>query len=101
MITAVFLDGKPLKHVPSFRYLGSILSERGGMSEDTHFRVTKAEISLNKYNAIWGSDLSLRRKVRFLKSHVLPSLLFATECGNHTQLEVDTIKIFLNKCRKT
>ena len=96
----IFLDGKPLKHVSSFRYLGSILSESGGMSEETRFRVIQAEISLNKYNAIWGSDLTVRQKVRLLKTHVMPCLLYATECGNHTQHEIDAINVFLNKCRR-
>ena len=96
----VFLGDIVLKHVPSFRYLGSILSESGGMMEETRFRVIQAEVGLNKYNAIWGSDLSMRQKVRFLKSHVLPSLFYATECGNHTQHEIDAINVFLNKCRR-
>ena len=94
------LDGKPIKHVSSFRYLGSILSELGGMNEDTRFRVLQTEVTLNKYNHIWRSELSLRFKIRFLKSHVFPTLLYATECGNHTQVDLDMIETMLNKCRR-
>jgi hypothetical protein len=28
------LDGKPIKHVSCFKYLGSIMSENGGVEED-------------------------------------------------------------------
>jgi hypothetical protein len=94
------LDGKPLKHVSCFKYLGSILSENGGVEEDTRYRVLQAQVSLNKYNAIWKSDLKLRQKVRFLKSHVFPSLVYAAECGNHTQLELGLLDVFINECRR-
>ena len=70
------------------------------MSEDTRFRVLQAEVTLNKYNHIWRSELSLRFKIRFLKSHVFPTLLYATECGNHTQVDLDMIETMLNKCRR-
>lgn len=96
----VLLGGRPLKHVPSFRYLGSVITENGGMEAETRFRCMQAELSLNKYNAIWSSGLTLRHKVRLLKSHVFPSLLYATECGNHTQDELKLIEVFLNKCRR-
>jgi hypothetical protein len=39
------------------------MSENGGLEEDTRYRVLQAQVSLNKYNAIWKSDLKLRQKV--------------------------------------
>jgi hypothetical protein len=75
------------------------MSENCGVEEDTHCRVLQAQVSLNKYNAIWKSDLKLRQKVRFLKSHVFLSLVYAAECGNHTQLELGLFDIFINECR--
>jgi len=91
---------KPIKHVSSFRYLGSIMSENGGVEDETRFRVLQAELSLNRYDGIWKSELTLRQKVRFLKTHVFPSLLYATECGNHTDAQLSQIAVFLNKCRR-
>lgn len=98
----ILVDGvtRPIKHVSRFRYLGSILSENGGVDEDTRFRVLQAELSLSKYDAIWKSELSMRQKVRFLKTHVFPSLVYAAECGNHTQSQISQIDVFLNKCRR-
>lgn len=96
----VRLAGKPLKHVSCFKYLGSSVSENGGMVEDTRSRVQQAEVLLEKYHAIWSSELTQRAKVRHLKSHVFPALLYATECGNHTQDDLKMIDIFLNKCRR-
>jgi hypothetical protein len=94
------LDGKPIKHFSCFKYLGSIMSENGGMEEDTRYRVLQAQVSLNKYNTIWKSDLKLRQKVRFLKSYVFLSLVYSAECGNHTQLEFGLLDVFINECRR-
>jgi len=94
------LGSRPMKHVLCFKYLGSMVSENGGMYEETRFRVLQATVSLNRYNGIWDSELTLRQKVRFLKTHVLPSLVYASECGNHTQKEVSMISVFLNMCRR-
>jgi hypothetical protein len=96
----ISLDGKSLKHVSSFKYLGSTLSENGGMEDETRYRVLQSELCLNRYSSIWKSDLSLRQKVRFLKSHIFPILLYASESGNHTQKELDQIEVLLNKCRR-
>jgi hypothetical protein len=70
------------------------------VEEDTHYRVLQAQASLNKYNTIWKSDLKLRQKVQFLKSHIFPSLVYAAECGNQTQLELGLLDIFINECRR-
>jgi hypothetical protein len=68
--------------------------ENGGMEKDTHYQVLQAQVSLNTYNTIWNSDLKLQQKVRFLKSHVFPSLVYAAECGKHTQLELGLLEVF-------
>jgi hypothetical protein len=90
----ILMDGKPLKHVLCFKYLGSIVSENGGVEEDTRYRVLLAQVSLNRYNAIWKSDLKLWKKIQFLKS-----LVYAAKCGNHTQLELGLLDKFINECR--
>jgi hypothetical protein len=69
------------------------VSENGGVEEDTRYCVLQAQVSLNRYNAIWKSDLKLRQKIRFLKSHVFPSLVYTAECGNHTQLELGLLDV--------
>jgi hypothetical protein len=96
----IFLNGCPLRHKSTFRYLGSIVSENGGVEEDTRFRVMQAQLSLSRYNGIWKSDLKLRQKVRFLKTHVFPSLLYGVECGGHTQRDLAMFSVFLNMCRR-
>jgi hypothetical protein len=68
------------------------------MNEDTRTRVLKAELSLNKYDGVWKSELPLRQKIRFLMSHVLPTFVYGQECGNHTQRELSQIAVFLNVC---
>jgi hypothetical protein len=68
--------------------------------EDTCYWVLQAQVSLNKYNAIWKSDLKLRQKIQFLKSRVFPSLVNAAECGNHIQLELGLLDMFIKECRR-
>ena len=94
------LNGVGLRHVSSFKYLGSVVSERGGVEADTRFRILQAQLSLSRYNGIWSSDMTLRQKVRFLKAHVIPVLAYGAECGNHTQLELSKFSVFLNMCRR-
>ena len=96
----ITFKGLPLKHKSTFRYLGSTLSENGGVEVDTRFRVLQAELALNRYDGIWKSTLKLRQKIRFYKSHVLPSLAYGSECGNHTQRELSMVSVFLNKSRR-
>ena len=92
--------GVPIKHSPSFPYLGSILSEQGGVGEETRQRVLKATIVLYRHRNFWDSPLSMSRKIRHLKSHVWPTLEYAVECGNHTQADLERINVFLNCCRR-
>jgi hypothetical protein len=75
------------------------MRENGGVKDDTCYLVLQAQVSLNKCNAIWKSDLKLLQKVRFLKSHVFLSLVYAAEGGNHTQLELGLLDVFVNECR--
>jgi hypothetical protein len=64
--------------------LGSIASENSGVEEDTSYRVLQAQVSLNRYKAIWKSDLKLRKKIQFLKSHVFPFLVLQV-LGKHSE----------------
>jgi hypothetical protein len=94
------LNGVPLRHVSTFKYLGCLVSEDGGVEEETRFRILQAQLSLNRYNGIWKSTLTLRQKIRFLKTHVLPILVYGAECGNHTQRDLSKYSVFLNMCRR-
>ncbi len=96
----IFLNGAPLRHVSKALYLGSLISETGGVGEETKLRINKAQSCLSKYSYIWNSPMPMRKKQKFLRSHVLPTLEYATECGNHTQAEVAAIAVFLNTCRR-
>jgi hypothetical protein len=42
----------------------------------------------------------MRTKCIYLGSNVLPSLLYATECGNHKQKQYKEFAVFLNTCRR-
>ena len=87
-----------MRHKASFKYLGCMVSESGGVEEETRFRVLQAQLCLNRYNSIWESVLTLRQKIRFLKTHVLPVLVYGAECGNHNQHDLSKLSVFLNMC---
>jgi hypothetical protein len=76
------------------------VSDNVGVEENTCYRVLQAQVSLNRYNAIWKLDLKLWQKIQFLKSHIFLSLVYAVECGNHTQLELLLLDVFINECRR-
>ncbi len=119
----VTLDGERVRHVSSFRYLGSVMSEEGGVELDTAAKIRVASAALNRldwvclggpgmslleclygmcfrYGGLWASTLPMRTKCRYLGSHVLPSLLYAAECGNHRQNQYKELAVFLNTCRR-
>ncbi len=75
------LDGTPITHSSKFSYLGSILTETGGVSAETVSPVGKAMAALNR------------------SSNFLPVLENATECANHVQVDIRNIETFLNTCR--
>lgn len=96
----IFLGSMPINHVSCFKYLGSVISEHGGVKEDNRLRLGLAKSSLHRFDGIWNSEMSLRRKIRFLKTYVIPILVYGAECGNHKQADVGKISAFLNQCRR-
>ncbi len=93
------LGGIPITHSPKFNYLGSLITEAGGVSAETASRVSKATAALNRNSNFWSSPASIRMKCKALNTRVLPVLEYATECANHVQADIKHIDTFLNTCR--
>jgi hypothetical protein len=93
------LGGTPITHSSKFSYLGSILTETGGVSAETASRVGKAMAALNRSSNFWSSPASIRMKCKVLNTRILPVLEYATECANHVQADIKNISTFLNTCR--
>ncbi len=48
----IVLDGVPIKHSSCFNYLGSLISEDGGVSLETAARIKKSVAVLNRYYSL-------------------------------------------------
>jgi hypothetical protein len=93
------LDGTPITQSSKFSYLGSILTETGGVSAETVSRVGKAMAALNRSSNFWSSPASVWMKCKVLNTCILPVLEYATESANYAQVDIRNIDTFLNTCR--
>jgi hypothetical protein len=59
-----------------FTYIGSVISESGGVKIETEARVGKAFATLNRHSKIFSSQLRISYKMKYLQSRVLPSLTY-------------------------
>ena len=98
--TQVFVGDQPIKHVPSFAYLGSKVSEDGQIDTELENRIGLAR------KALWGlskvlrsSKLRISQKIKFAKTRVISTLLHG--CESWTLLDKDYAKLeaFLNEVR--
>ena len=67
------LDGRSLKLVDKFTYLGSSVSST---EKDIDTRLTKAWIAINKLSIIWKSDLTDKMKRSFFQAAVVSILIY-------------------------
>jgi hypothetical protein len=93
------LGDEVIRHTPQFTYLGSVISESGGVRTETETRVGKAFAALNRHSKIFSSQLRISYKMKYLQSYVLPSLTYGTECANHVQVDLKRMDAFLNASR--
>ena len=101
MRAIVHLSGQMCKRVRSFEYLGSNISEDGGIASEIADRISKSMTALGGLNTVWGnSEISRRAKVRLLMSRVVPVLLYGAETWDTTEADLCQLDVFLNKCRQ-
>ena len=74
--TITTLDGKPLKQVQDFKYLGSYIADS---KKDFNIRKGMAWTACNKLQKIWNSKISSALKRKFFKACVEPVLLYGSE----------------------
>ena len=94
----VKMGNSVISHVGSFTYLGTIVSEAGGMRKDVMSKTARAAAALAKYSALWCSRLSMKTKLRYLRSQVLSILLYGCEPGNHMEGDLKIMARFLRRC---
>ena len=73
------VKGQKLGTVPSFRYLGAVVSDDGSEPE-TLTRIAQATAALRKLKPIWkDNNISLGSKVQLIRSLVISIFLYASE----------------------
>ena len=72
------VKGQRLGTVTSFKYLGAVVSDDGSKSEVLS-RIGQATAALTKLKPIWKDNISLRSKVKLMRSLVISIYLYACE----------------------
>ena len=79
------VGGQDLHNTATFTYLGSLISQTGGTSNDICSRLNKARYTFNNLNVIWSSaQYSKETKLSIYQSCVLPILLYGSESWRMT-----------------
>ncbi|VDO65884.1 unnamed protein product [Schistosoma margrebowiei] len=95
----IILDGEALEDIESFKYLGSIIDERGGSGADVKARTSKARIAFLQLKNIWNSkQLSTNIKVRIFNTNVNTVLLYRAETCRSTTTIIKNVQVFINSC---
>lgn len=93
------VNNTSIDYTNRFCYLGSIVTEDGGTSEDIHLRIQKAKLAFAQLNKFWSSSIISRKtKVRVFNSNVKSVLLYACETWLATVKLTSALQIFINKC---
>ena len=97
--TPVTVDGKPLREVDSFVYLGSVIDSQGGTDRDITARIGKARAAFVMLKNIWASkSISHWTKLRIFNSNVKSVLLYGCETWRNTKILQQKIQTFFNNC---
>ena len=77
----VLLNGTALAEVENFTYLGSIISNKGGIDAEISKRIQSAATAFGKLRSrLWDqSDIHLKTKMRVYRAIIIPTLLYGSE----------------------
>ena len=98
----VKVDGKILKNVDSFTYLGSSLSSSNSLDKEISSRIAKASASYGRLqNRVWGErGLSIETKCAVYRAVVLSALLYGCEAWTLYRRHIKLLGQFHQRCRR-
>ncbi|CAH8463514.1 unnamed protein product, partial [Heterobilharzia americana] len=100
--TPITINGRNLKEVTSFTYLGSTVSTTGGTDEDVKVRIGKARQAFISLKPVWRSSaLSMRNKIRIFNTNVKSVLLYGSETWRVTKGISNKLQTFINNCLRS
>ena len=96
----VFVGEKELKVVKSFTYLGSVLSDDGGMEKEISSRIQKASMAFgNLESRLWSRHgVSLYTKISIYNTSVLSALLYGCETWMIYKHQLKKLERFHQRC---
>ena len=96
----VILQGKRVKNVTEFKYLGSILNGQSDIEAAVKSNCAKARIAIVEMRpALVRSTLTMRIKCRLIEMCVKPVLLYGLETALTREKDIDKMGAVLNKAR--
>ena len=98
--TPMNIDGELVEFVPSFTYLGSIISADGSIEAEITSRIGKAADAMKRLsNALWKrSCISRQTKLRMYRALVSSVLLYGSETWNLTIRDYNRLNAFDMSC---
>ena len=93
--TKIRVRGQDIPYTIKFTYLGSVLCQDGGTSEDKQSRLNIARNAFISLRSVWRSArYSTKTKLRIYQSCVLSTLLYGSECWRITEQDLSKLASF-------
>ncbi|KAL7723952.1 hypothetical protein ACLKA6_002020 [Drosophila palustris] len=95
----ITINGNIVEFVDKFPYLGTIITNNGGVDEDVESRLTKARSAFGRMYRVWRNQrLSRRTKLRIFNACIKTILLYGSETWLTSQRMILKLQVFINKC---
>ena len=92
------IEGRIVKQVDRFKYLGTILAKDGSLNLEYDERIRKANQAMGMLKTMWCSkNLSIHTKIKIYKTMVRPILLYGHESWYSTVTTDKRFLVFENK----
>ena len=102
VVANVCLNGEILEEVDSFKYLGSVVSRKGGVVEDVNARVNEGAKVGGALKSVWKvRSVSMGVKRKMYGSIVVPTVLYGAECWAVKAAEKRRLNVFEMSCLRS
>jgi hypothetical protein len=96
---AFALNGGEVKTVSAFKYLGSWVTQGGGVEKEIGVRVGRALGVFASFDKIWASKkMRVQSKMRVYKTFVMPHFLYGCETWAPTKTQLTRLEIAHSHC---